>query len=531
MIRDFLDPRLSANVEIQSDVCIVGGGTAGLFLAQDLCKRGLKVVVLEAGSERSVRPPEFGYSCEQIGVPFRGADNGRCFGIGGTSALWGGQMIPLSRSDFEERPFVDCVAWPISYSEVDPYLRRVNQFLGFNGYDDVPVHSSGARALGAMSADGQFDLRYSKWIPFKRRNFSRAFSSDIKGGAGLEVWLNAPVCSFGIDSSGDLHRVTSVSSFLPGGRALAVRAKYFVLAAGALETTRLLLEFNEVASGYLEKQGSPLGRYFADHLSVSVGHFRASSHTTYNRLVAPIFGKNGVMQTPRLEVSADSQRKFSLTSSFAHFTFRTTGVSGFDVVRSILRKRQGEAIQANLSASSLARASIDVSSMAYWRFMRQQLWIPPGSDLLLQVDIEQVPRWDSRLSLTDARDKNGRKRLAIDWKVGDEDVRIVNTVATLFHHQWGRCGFSRAADLEVSPARLSGSFDSIYDVYHPTGSVRMGTSVRNSVVDKDLRVWGTENLFASTTAVFPSAGSANPGMTHLALTMRLADCIDQSLKA
>lgn len=101
MIRDFLDSKLDPIVDIHSDVCIVGGGTAGLFLAQDLCSRGIKVVVLEAGSERSVRPPEFGHFCEQLGIPFRGADNGRCFGIGGTSALWGGQMIPLARSDFE----------------------------------------------------------------------------------------------------------------------------------------------------------------------------------------------------------------------------------------------------------------------------------------------------------------------------------------------------------------------------------------------------------------------------------------------
>jgi choline dehydrogenase-like flavoprotein len=53
----------------------------------------------------------------------------------------------------------------------------------------------------------------------------------------------------------------------------------------------------------------------------------------------------------------------------------------------------------------------------------------------------------------------------------------------------------------------------------------MGTSTENSVVDKNLCLWNTDNCFVTTTAVFPSAGSANPGLTHLALTARLAEHI------
>ncbi|HIF39205.1 MAG TPA: hypothetical protein EYQ69_08400 [Gemmatimonadetes bacterium] len=81
---------------------------------------------------------------------------------------------------------------------------------------------------------------------------------------------------------------------------------------------------------------------------------------------------------------------------------------------------------------------------------------------------------------------------------------------------------SECADIELAlPAELD-SFTKPYDVYHPTGSLRMGTTPSNSVVDGNLKLWSADNCYITSTAVFPSSGSANPGMTHLALTARLA---------
>jgi choline dehydrogenase-like flavoprotein len=58
----------------------------------------------------------------------------------------------------------------------------------------------------------------------------------------------------------------------------------------------------------------------------------------------------------------------------------------------------------------------------------------------------------------------------------------------------------------------------------------MGSKPINSVVDSELRLWGCPNCYVSSTAVFPLAGSTNPGLTHLALTARLADHLEGFLK-
>ena len=65
---------------------------------------------------------------------------------------------------------------------------------------------------------------------------------------------------------------------------------------------------------------------------------------------------------------------------------------------------------------------------------------------------------------------------------------------------------------------------------YPTGTIRMGRTPADSVVNSDLRLWALENCYVSTTAVFPTAGSANPGFTHLALTARLAEHLAQQIR-
>ena len=59
--------------------------------------------------------------------------------------------------------------------------------------------------------------------------------------------------------------------------------------------------------------------------------------------------------------------------------------------------------------------------------------------------------------------------------------------------------------------------------HHHTGTTRMGTDPRTSVVDADCRVHGVSNLFMAGSSVFPTVGSANPTATICALAIRLAD--------
>jgi choline dehydrogenase-like flavoprotein len=516
-------------VECSAPVCIIGAGAAGIFLSQQLRKRGVRVVLLEAGDELARQAEELGQQCIQRGIRYRGAELGRSFGLGGTSVLWGGQMIPLAPSDLEARPAVNFEAWPVSHAELAPWFPVVKQALGLGLRDDTEDAALAPRHFPTLSQlDADFQLRLSEWLPFKMRNFAKAFANALRTDAELEVWLNAAVVRF-IQSPDSVSRITALEARSPNGRTLIVRPDVLVICAGALESTRLMLEFDEAAQGLITRSGAPLGRYFADHLSVTGGRFACRDWRRYNLETAPIF-TNGVMRTPRLELSSSAQQRLAVTSAFAHFTFMTHGNTGFDVVRNLLRQRQGEQQKLGFSPKMLGRVVSDVSAMAFWRGVYRRLWIPRQADLLLQVDIEQTPNWDSRLSLADERDDWQRKRLVIEWQIKPDDIRVVRTVAERAIQAWSTSSLRHAASLRLTLPEQFDDFESLYDVYHPTGTLRMGSNAANSVVDRHLRVWALANGYISSTAVFPSAGSANPGLMHLALTARLAEHIARLLQ-
>lgn len=517
-----------------AQVCVIGAGTAGIFLAQQLRRQGVSVVVLEAGDRMARKPADVGQICEQQGIRYRGADLGRSFGLGGTSVLWGGQMLPMARTDLLARPAAGFAGWPIDHADIAAYFPTVRKVLGLGALGagdeaaDAAVMEKRFPVLRRFSP--AFDLRLSTWLPFKKRNFAKGFAKTLWNDTGLTVWLNAAVVDMARSADTEPATIESVTARSPDGRTLVVRADVVVVCAGALESTRLLLAHDEATGGSITSGGAPLGRYFSDHLSISCGRFVCRNWRTFNRAVGAIF-QRGLMRTPRLELSARTQQEQGLTSAFAHFTFVTRGDTGFDVVRNVLRRRQGEPQPLGLTPALLGRVVTDVSAMGFWNLIHKRLWIPRRADVLLQVDIEQAPNPDSRLSLSEDRDPLGRKRLVIDWSITPEDVRVIRQVAELTVAAWQQSPLREAAELELTLPEQFDHFETLYDVYHPTGSLRMGNSPVDSVVDRDLRLWAADNCYVSTTAVFPSAGSANPGMMHLALTARLAELIGQRLGA
>jgi choline dehydrogenase-like flavoprotein len=440
-------------------------------------------------------------------------------------------MIPLTPGDMWSRPWCGIDAWPITEEDVAPFYPVVAASLGITAampsvHADDALTKTCFSGLAAMRED--FDVRVSTWLPFRSRNFAQEFAALLERDEKVTVWLNASVTS--LDAVPDTGQpfLGAVTAKAGSGATLRVAAKYFVLCAGALETTRILLEHDLNSAGSITAAGAPLGRYFADHLSATCGTFRRHASGAFNAAVGPVF-RHGLMRTPRLELSFASQSRNRLPSAFAHVTFKTNGDTGFDVVRSYLRRRQGESHPLGFSLRRSGRVVRDVAQMAYWRYGRRRLWIPRQAAVLLQVDIEQVPNAASRLYLADDRDAHGRRRLVVDWRISPEDLAAIRAVTRLATKRWMACGMSAAASLDAADEQSVDDFESLYDVYHPTGTVRMGESRAISVVDRDLRLWASANCYVSSTAIFPSAGSANPGFTHLALTARLARHLSEKL--
>ena len=257
MIRD-LQTIFEPVTRLRSSVVVIGAGIAGLLLAARVARRGIEVLVLESGSERGspVTATDPLNLVEQAGQPYRGATEGRVRGLGGTSRLWGGAMLPFLPCDMGDHTAGWPVEWPVSYGEVEAGFAEIESTFA------LPAGSYETRKSG-HGADADFLIRSAKWPAFRLRNIANVLDSDI---ANLLVWVNATVTAFELADNGRIARVSARS--LSGNR-LEVDSDLVVVAAGAIESTRLLLLLDAQHDERIFAPDRQLGHTFFDHLSTS----------------------------------------------------------------------------------------------------------------------------------------------------------------------------------------------------------------------------------------------------------------------
>src|SRR5919202_457113 len=110
----FVDARTVADGEVvEADVCVAGGGVAGLVTALELGEAGVRVVLVERGE--SLEEGEVEGSYPPLATT-------RAGGVGGTAGLWsaelapgqlGARYAPLAPIDFEAREGIPWSGWPL----------------------------------------------------------------------------------------------------------------------------------------------------------------------------------------------------------------------------------------------------------------------------------------------------------------------------------------------------------------------------------------------------------------------------------
>jgi choline dehydrogenase-like flavoprotein len=136
---------------------------------------------------------------------------------------------------------------------------------------------------------------------------------------------------------------------------------------------------------------------------------------------------------------------------------------------------------------------------------------------------EQSPNPDSRVTLSSEKDALGMPRVRLDWRLSEIDKRSIRTFYRLLGQEVGRTGLGRVQmrDWLLSDDRTWPSF--VSGGWHHMGTTRMHTDPKLGVVDSNCRVHGLANLYVAGAAVYPTAGSANPTLTLVALSLRLSD--------
>ena len=513
---EFVDLATSGEVVStrKCDVCIVGAGAAGIYLAVELASRGWDTILLEAGNTVSVDESAIGLAARFDAEIYPGATSGRFFGLGGSTSRWGGVLIPHTSHDSRgsETPSFDI--WQHIVQVVTEKTLPVLNNLGWSGGGDFSAFARNhLNENGDALCKAGLDVTAGLFLPFRKKNFVYLLRNKTKKSSRLRVLYNAVVTGWQADVNADVPQLQQALAVSRNGNRLAVTAQRFVIAAGAIESARILLELDRLSSRHMIRKSSATGCYLADHLSLAIADVVPGSIRTTIKLFAPRFSKGWMRGFRFLESNppADAPRAFS------HFIFDNLN-PGFALAKEALGALQGKRWP-NLSAADVVSGIGGLAMLGYHRYAHDALYIPPDTQTHLQLDIEQVPVRENCVKLGDELDQYGRPIARIHWRIDGRDVDNIQLTAQRFLEKWPESNSS----LPKLLPRINGcDARKPHDAYHPVGTCRMGND-HEAVVDGNLKVWGMKNLWVVSTGVLPSAGTANPTFTMLCLAERLVD--------
>lgn len=496
------------------DVCIIGAGAAGLFLATVLARRGLEVIMAEAGGRTCCPEGGLGIETPITGDSYRGTTEGRAFGLGGSTSLWGGQLIPHTRLDNRSENAEGFDFWKHLVSVVEQHSRQVGETLELRPRPDWHLAKQLIPETIDILRSKGLETLTSDWLPFRKRNLAYLLKSlPAHFGKNLHLLLNASAVSWELTNPTANGTHVKALSLKSGDRLLTIRARAFVAAAGAIETPRLLLELDSQVSGGVIRPGAAVGRYLADHLSCRIADVVPKDYDRCAHLFGPRF-QSGRMRTFRF---VEKHAPASTPRCFFHFIYDNEN-AGFLVAKKALLGLQSRTLP-DIAAGEMLRGLSGLTGLAWNRFLRQRLFIPGGTSVHLQIDIEQTPQHSNAITLLQERDAAGRSKAALHWSVHADDYRAISDAARRMSALWPGHQ-NRLPELEM--AIDDAASPKPHDVYHPVGTCRMGDDTE-AVVGPDLRVHGLDNLFVLSTAVFPTAGTANPTFSMFCLGNALAE--------
>jgi choline dehydrogenase-like flavoprotein len=508
-------------------IVVIGSGAGGGTLAGELCRKGARVILLEAGARHE---PEDFVNDEwdsfnqlawlderttsgswRIAKDFPSLPAWTCKTVGGTTVHWAGCCPRFKDWEFRVRSVhgpidgASLLDWPIGLADVEPYYERAEAKLGLtrtNGNPPLPANNNfkvmgngakragykdvttGRMAINAVARDGRpatiqdgFNFQGDK----QRAHWS-TLTTEIPAAERTGNLDLRPECMAIRIEHDDAGRVTGVLYVDAAGEQHLQRARAVCVACNAIETARLLLNSDsaQFPDGLANSSGQ-VGRNYMRHLTGSVyAIFERPVHMHRGETMAGIITDESGNRPDRGFVGGYYMELLALGVPFLA-AFLEPGAWGRDF--------------ANV--------------MEHYDHIAG-MWLV-GEDMPQETNRVTVNR--------DVLDQHGQPVPNVHFDDHAND-------AAMREHAYGAGeGVYNAVDaqrtLRVTP----------YPSTHNLGTCRMSASPDEGVVDAFGRAHDVPNLFVSDGSVFTTGAAANPTLTIVALAIRQADHIEEQMKA
>ncbi len=547
-----LPSELNDNTLVETDICIIGSGAAGISIALEMLGLNKKVAILAGGTEIETVGNQDLYkgiiAREGFHEPL---EENRRRAFGGTTTAWGGRCIPFDSIDFKKREWIPFSGWPYSYQDIEKYLAKATVIckagaFNFDAVKEFP--SAGKEIIPSMDNENIISSKLERWsTPV---NFAKDYLKDLTESLDIQVFIDTHLTTINTDDRKD-----TVSSILAvtKNKQITIKATQYILACGGIENPRLLLASkNKSHPNGIGNDNDLVGRFYMGHL---LGIFSELSPKNRKSILFDFEkDKEGVYCRRRWWVTEKAQfeKKIGNVIFFLHkntnqdghrdalFSFVFVAKYGLSLIKagSIMKVKQLWIHNKKYLKEHLLIISKDgwkqipvVLSLAKQRFQERRLpFILPSvhsKTLGLYFQAEQVPNRESRITLSETDfDVLKIPRAVVDVKFSNIDKETIIEghkifVETYLNSKIGDINF----DLDKLNSFIEERIKNFNSAAHHLGTTRISIDPTEGVVDADCKVHGINNLFIAGSSVFPTGGHANPTLMIVALALKLADHI------
>jgi len=451
-------------------VVIFGTGPAGLSLALELEKKNINCLLIEAGGEFFSEDSQSFYNISSNGTYLKDISNSRLRQFGGTSASWGGWCKPLSDNDI--------IRTGLDPDAIKSFKTRTCEILDIkNSFRESSINKE----------FNQIEFQYSN-VRFHEKYFSH-----IKASKKILLLLNTQLSHFEGQNK-KVEKAVCISQ----GKPFNVKSREFILCCGGIENSRILL-WSKFKNTNLFKENSNIGKYWMTHYWILGGIGFVDIKSLKSLMQNNFLDYEGVIHIASNEKNSENKLQSGLYLS-------TNEDLNFikEMVKSILcvAPEYGKKIAKLMLNKSLKCGNI---------FMHLEEDPIKNNKIILDKnnkDSNQIPLAKINYKSSLKSKKNAKSEL--------------EKLANLFKQK--NLGRVALAD-EIYNLR---EFENLGN-YHHMGGTRIGSSIKDSVINKDFKVHDVDNLYISGSSNFRYGTYKNPTFTIIQYSVKLASDLKKKL--
>jgi hypothetical protein len=451
---------------------IVGSGPAGITVAKKLEKKKISTLIIEAGPMQSSSESQEEYEGQIIGDKYVDISASRLRQFGGTSNHWSGVCHPMEEHDFAN--------WPIKKIDLDIYTKEAMKILNLSGNFNVNKFNEDFNIITTKQSDVNFAKKYYKQIKISKY---------------INLIANCTLQDLNFKN----NQIKSIEVY-KNKKKHTLKSKFYVLACGALENSRILL-WNNYKKNLFDSD-MPIGKYFHDHPTHDVAEGILDLEKTYKFIYKNNLEKN-------LDPKCDPWLYLAPNQAFIKKNL-------------ILNNRVDIYYQryksSNDYSSKIYKKLVCAAPNYVSKYLKK---FPNQLPVRIESHLEQNLDPKNKVVLNfNKKDSMGIPTIKLYWSrskiIRDTSKKTLLTLAKFFTKE-------NIGRLAIKNFLFNDDYYQDQGGYHHMGGTCMGHTAKSSVVDKNLKVHNIENLYIAGSSVFKTGGYTNPTFTIVQLSLRLGD--------